>query len=109
MMRQSDRKDLFEERYEAASITARELEEEARLFAEEGDAIDKLAIVRNASDSSHLATPIGGQSRSTSSTDAARKNKRDTHYFDVDVRFRSVHVPMRIPLSTFEEEVGDVS
>jgi hypothetical protein len=36
-------------------------------------------------------------------------NKLDTHYFDTFARFKTLSIPIRIPLSTFEEEVGDVS
>lgn len=36
-------------------------------------------------------------------------NKRDTHFFDTSARFKGLNIPIRIPLSTFEEEVGDVS
>lgn len=105
MMRQSDRKDLFEERYEAASATAREMEQEALALAEDEGAL----MSRNPSDSSHLTTPSSGGGQTRSGSDTGRKGKRDTHFFDVDVKFRKMHVPMKIPLSTFEEEVGDVS
>ncbi len=36
-------------------------------------------------------------------------NKRDTHFFDTSANFKGLNIPIRIPLSTFEEEVGDVS
>lgn len=36
-------------------------------------------------------------------------NKRDTHFFDTSANFKGLNIPIRIPLSTFEEEVGDYS
>lgn len=103
LMRQSDRKDLFEERYDAASASAREMELEAAAMGGDGEGLE---LARRGSRSSHLTTPSIGPGRTTPE---GRKGNRDTHYFDVDVRFRRINVPMKIPLSTFEEEVGDVS
>lgn len=34
---------------------------------------------------------------------------RDTHFFDTRIVYRSIPIPIRLPLTTFTEEVGEVS
>lgn len=34
---------------------------------------------------------------------------RDTHFFETEARFKKITVPIRIPMTIFEEDVGDVS
>lgn len=38
-----------------------------------------------------------------------KRVSKDTHYFETGAWFRGISVPIRIPLATFDEEVGDVS
>lgn len=38
-----------------------------------------------------------------------KKMSKDTHFFETGAWFRGISVPIRIPLGTFDEEVGDVS
>ena len=33
---------------------------------------------------------------------------KDTHWFDTKVEFRNIKVPIRIPMTTFDEDVGEV-
>lgn len=118
LMRQSDRKDLFKDRYEIASATARELETEAAFLADSGgldalrprpgsgSGLGSADMLRKGSSSSSLTAPAptaGGR------LTPERKGMRDTHFFEADVRFRRINVPMKIPISTFDEEIGDVS
>lgn len=56
---------------------------------------------------SRAATPGPGLSSSLSGPGARRP--RDTHFFDTKVRYKGVNLPIRIPLATFSEEVGDYS
>lgn len=110
IMRLSDRKDLFNDRYEAAIVQMREAMELAASAAEEdgmgmtGGASAAMAR-RGSSASSQLAVPPNGQGRLT----PERKGMRDTHYFDTEVQFRKIRMPMKIPVSVFSEEIGDVS
>ena len=34
---------------------------------------------------------------------------RDTHWYETKVEFRGIKVPIRIPMTTFPEDVGEVS
>lgn len=38
-----------------------------------------------------------------------RKRPRDTHFFDTSAEYIGLNIPIRIPLSIFPDEVGDVS
>ena len=38
-----------------------------------------------------------------------KKISKDTHYFETEAWSRGIKVPIRVPLGTFDEEVGDVS
>ncbi|SPO26732.1 uncharacterized protein UTRI_04039_B [Ustilago trichophora] len=46
----------------------------------------------------HSASPLPGSAR-----------PRDTHFFDTVLTYRSVPLPIRVPLTTFPEEVGEYS
>jgi hypothetical protein len=47
----------------------------------------------------------------TSSDESARNIPfiKDTHYYDTAITYRSLTLPIRVPLFTFDEEVGEVS
>ena len=64
----------------------------------------------------HLATPQSKHGRLTPDTGyAAEQPKRrgglnqDTHFFDTEARFKKITVPIRIPMTSFDEDVGEVS
>ncbi|SCV67839.1 BQ2448_5450 [Microbotryum intermedium] len=54
-------------------------------------------------DGSRSVTP------SASASLAVAKVSRDTHWFDSKITFNSLTIPIRIPVSTFPEEIGDYS
>jgi hypothetical protein len=41
--------------------------------------------------------------------EAERGLPRDTHWYETKVEFRGIKVPIRIPMTTFDEDVGEVS
>ncbi|WVR06325.1 hypothetical protein IAU60_003356 [Kwoniella sp. DSM 27419] len=68
----------------------------------------------------HLATPpskeAGLSSENTSTQaqllgDTAKRRgvPRDTHFFETEARFKKITVPIRIPMTVFDEDVGDYS
>ncbi|WVF69207.1 hypothetical protein IAT40_003983 [Kwoniella sp. CBS 6097] len=76
-------------------------------------------MVRKGSASSsqfYLATPPSREGRLTPDTGggggegAKRKGvPRDTHFFETEARFKKITVPIRIPMTVFDEDVGDYS
>ncbi|WVQ65758.1 uncharacterized protein L199_003936 [Kwoniella botswanensis] len=79
-------------------------------------------MVRKGSSSSqqfHLATPPSREGRLTPdvgyggvTTGNHGKRKgvpRDTHFFETEARFKKITVPIRIPMTVFDEDVGDYS
>ena len=68
------------------------------------------------SSQSHLATSQSKAGRLTPDTGyAAEQPKRpgglpkDTHFFDTEARFKNITIPIRIPMTSFDEDVGEVS
>lgn len=51
---------------------------------------------------------LPGNERSTTPMPHAGRPK-DTHYFETRITYTGIPLPIRIPLSTFPEEIGDVS
>ncbi|WVW84697.1 hypothetical protein I302_106731 [Kwoniella bestiolae CBS 10118] len=78
-------------------------------------------MVRKGSSSSqqlHLATPPSREGRLTpdmgygtgDQSQSKRKGvPRDTHFFETEARFKKITVPIRIPMTVFDEDVGDYS
>ncbi len=58
--------------------------------------------------SAHYPLGLGRPRLPTKTSGSIQQTKRDTHYFDTSAKFRGMNIPMRIPLSIFEEEVGEV-
>jgi hypothetical protein len=50
-----------------------------------------------------------GMSRAASSMGGSARRPRDTHYYETKILFDRVNLPIRVPVATFPEEVGDVS
>jgi hypothetical protein len=85
ILRASEQTDLFEEKFRS-------------LTSQTGDQVDP---VNNKSAATLLPT-LAGNSRNISVP-------KDTHFFETQTFFENVKVPIRIPMTTFEEDVGDVS
>jgi hypothetical protein len=49
-----------------------------------------------------------GMSRNASSMGGNTRRPRDTHYYETKILFDKVNLPIRVPVTTFPEEVGDV-
>ncbi|KAJ1600348.1 hypothetical protein NDA14_006775 [Ustilago hordei] len=67
---------------------------------------------RRASTANSVAGMAGSQGRrsiSTSTSPLPGAKPRDTHFFDSVLTYRSVPLPIRVPLTTFPEEVGEYS
>ncbi|WWC88583.1 uncharacterized protein L201_003495 [Kwoniella dendrophila CBS 6074] len=90
----------------------------------------RMGMVRKGSSGStsqaHLATPPSKEGRLTPDTgtnysyanptiaDQHNHTKRkgvprDTHFFETEARFKKITVPIRIPMTVFDEDVGDYS
>lgn len=50
-----------------------------------------------------------GSSANSSSATARIRGLRDTHFYDTEVNYNNIALPIRLPLSAFENEVGDYS
>lgn len=62
----------------------------------------------------HLGTPSSKEGRITPEFGYGEFGRRkgvprDTHFFETEARFNKITVPIRIPMTIFEEDVGDVS
>lgn len=62
----------------------------------------------------HLRTPSSKEGRITPEFGYGEFGRRkgvprDTHFFETEARFNKITVPIRIPMTIFEEDVGDVS
>lgn len=106
LLRHSDRKDLFQSRFGQP--------ESADDASETGHSIEG----RPASTSSS-SRPVILRKESSSSTQTyggyadskpTRKGvPRDTHFYETEAKFRKITVPIRIPMTVFDEDVGDYS
>ena len=133
LLRNTDRKDLLEERFAQAWADAQDSSLGSGLKEQFDDADD----LEGGSMSSHhhgrsslssrSSRPVGSRKMSTSSiqtpfatppsknghlTESLERRKgvpRDTHFFETEARFRKITVPIRIPMTVFEEDVGDYS
>jgi len=135
LLRQTERKDLFAERF---AINGNEAGPGSREMFEETDENSSVSshqqhqqTLRN-SISSRISRPAQGRKLSDSSsliqrTPSIREGvfapdvpaqplpkrrrtvQRDTHYFDTEVTYGNATAPMRIPTALFPDDVGDVS
>ncbi|GAC99096.1 hypothetical protein PHSY_006694 [Pseudozyma hubeiensis SY62] len=153
VLRGSDRRDLFEERFVAAqrsevdttpisstptgeietsrssptdgaSIeTSRRRTDSTSTFSSETKSLKKklstaslrpaLGARRGSSANSIVGVAAGASDRKSISNPAmlpsGSARPRDTHYFDTLLTYRNVALPIRVPLTTFPEEVGEYS
>ena len=139
LLRQTERKDLFADRFAAdrndGDTGSRELfeetEEDSSASSHQQHQSHHQQTLRS-SMSSRASRPPQGRKLSDSSSliqrtpsvregvftpDAPtqthlkrrRTNQRDTHYFDTEVTYGNATAPMRIPTALFPDDVGDVS
>lgn len=118
LLRQTDRKDLLETRFleakEAANL-APSVIDDSSIQEQPQDANGDHE--RKGSVSSSVRPPMGRKGSSASSsfpgggsdlmTDKRRNVPRDTHFFETEARFRQITVPIRVPMTVFDEDVGD--
>ena len=73
-------------------------------------ASDTSAVSGFSSASTPSTGAIGMQRQGSNFSTHASRNKglRDTHYYDTSVSYNGLTLPIRYPLGTFPEEVGDV-
>lgn len=129
VLRCSERRDLFEEKFindenssfppsSAKALAARDSaganiqEDRPNHLGVPGGDTDQQSRSRVASDNSNAS--VAGEARSSSgkpaiSTGPKSKTLRDTHYFETSVYYNDLSLPIRVPLYTFPSEVGDVS
>ncbi|WVQ96709.1 hypothetical protein IAU59_003816 [Kwoniella sp. CBS 9459] len=135
LLRSSERKDLFEEKFgitEPLSGT-KEIFDDINIPGSAGDQYvsgdgqdgtggsrktmstsSGVRMVRKGSASSsqfYLATPPSREGRLTPDVEGAKRRgvPRDTHFFETEARFKKITVPIRIPMTVFDEDVGDYS
>ncbi|ORY28496.1 putative cell polarity protein [Naematelia encephala] len=104
LLRASDKKDLLEERFGLEN---------------EEDGIENLSTEgkppplprKGSTGSVQFNKPqLGGYHSTTSDIEPKRKGvPRDTHFFETEARFKRITVPIRIPMTVFDEDVGDYS
>ncbi|GAA99631.1 uncharacterized protein L969DRAFT_86901 [Mixia osmundae IAM 14324] len=124
VLRVSDRADLFEDRFPADTLVATPSRPDMELQSGPHDEDDfpKTPTMNNLtpgnlwSERRPTITPADFAARSAShaqrhSTPAYKSSRRsrDTHFYETSVRYAEFDLPVRIPLATFPEEVGDYS
>jgi hypothetical protein len=99
LLRSSERKDLLVEKYQ---------DELSRLYAATGG--DEGRRTRQSSSSSAMPSvfEMDKQRKDSLQDPSERSLPRDTHWFETKVEFRGIKVPIRIPMTTFAEDVGEV-
>lgn len=115
LLRQSDRKDLFGSRFGLHDVGDESEAISSTMSSAHGH--DTASKGRTASNGSSVR-PSMIRKGSTSSSSVVQGDSslihrrgvpRDTHFFETEAKFRKITVPIRIPMTVFEEEVGDVS
>ena len=123
LLRQSEQRDVLAERYlEATGVQSSSNQELSEDLEEKGSASSHQirGSSKSSRDSHHTAESITRDLTQTSSQAHApspipkdpRKRPRvprDTHIFETEAQFAHVTVPIRIPMTVFDEDVGDVS
>lgn len=112
LLRQSDRKDMFASRFGVSETAVDDADATTADVSSITDASTRAASV------SSSTRPMATRKDSTSSsqvymsyndTPTRRGVPRDTHFFETEAKFRKITVPIRIPMTVFEEDVGDYS
>ena len=135
LLRTTDRKDMFEERFglHAQEVLADPATGSEATHDESGgvnmgrlgsssssrgtssaaghEGLRKGSTGSSQAHAARLTTPPSREGRATPDIgDGRRKGvPRDTHFFETEAKFRRITVPIRIPTTAFDEDVGDVS
>jgi hypothetical protein len=136
VLRSSERKDLFEEKFVNSSVvdpgpsslSVKRTSHGMPPMAQTGVAenplhantpgvssditVEGAAVRARVGSDNAIAHPSGlvrDAAKSTILHGSTSKGPRDTHYFDTNVVYNELTLPIRIPLYTFPDEVGDVS
>ena len=121
LLRQSEHKDILIERYleeikpahtEDDFDQTENLDDGDRSPKRQSRSADTGRISRQSMGSRKLSSGSSQFHAASSSTKEARRRKgvpRDTHVFETEAQFAQVTVPIRIPMTVFDEDVGDVS
>ncbi|CAK9781024.1 spindle pole body interacting protein [Cutaneotrichosporon oleaginosum] len=110
LLRQSDRKDMFEARFG----------QHAPQTAADDDTADVSSIAEASTRAPSISSsrpPVTRKDSSSSSqvymsyNDMPKRHgvPRDTHFFETEAKFKKITVPIRIPMTVFDEDVGDYS
>lgn len=115
LLRQSERKDMFEARF---GLPEQAIDDADGPTASTTDASStREPSQRTPSVSSSTRPPVGRKDSNSSSqvyisyndTPTRRGAPRDTHFFETEAKFKKITVPIRIPMTVFDEDVGDYS
>jgi hypothetical protein len=119
LLRQSDRKDclgfrfgLLENAMDNLSISEApesSVGHDSRDMAGSSIASSTLPSSMARKNSSASSSAYHGTPDLSSVPHARRGVPRDTHFFETEARFRKITVPIRIPMTLFDEDVGDYS
>ncbi|KAN0065157.1 hypothetical protein ACQY0O_001654 [Thecaphora frezii] len=137
ILRASDRRDFFEEKFindedrdgeaarsteEAAPPPTPSEAEKPRARADSGSTVSEevKSLKKKHSAASLLPVNLGARRGSSAVSMAdrrpsqpsplpARAKPRDTHFYDTTLGYRQILLPIRVPLTTFPEEVGEYS
>jgi len=97
LLRSSEQKNLLVEKYE---------EELNKLYQEDGEG----RRTRQSSAGSVMHSVFEKDRDRRKDVEEVEKSlPRDTHWYETKVEFRGIKVPIRIPMTTFAEDVGEVS
>lgn len=110
LLRQSDRKDMFENRF-GQQHTAHAAEDDGAEVSSIAEASTRAPSI------SSSRPPVTRKDSSSSSqvymsyNDMPKRHgvPRDTHFFETEAKFKKITVPIRIPMTVFDEDVGDYS
>lgn len=118
LLRQTERKNLLDERFGVEVGSPRPEPQEVLGDASDGGSMSPHPFAES-SGSSRQSYQTGRKLSSTSvQTTGARPTSgkrprrgvpRDTHMFEAEAGFKGITVPIRIPMTVFDEDVGDVS
>lgn len=101
LLRSSERKDLLVEKY---------IDEINKLYIEEeGDGSGKRTRQSSGSSMMYSVFEKDRDRRVDGGEEVERSLPRDTHWYETKVEFRGIKVPIRIPMTPFAEDVGEVS
>lgn len=103
LLRTSERKDMLIERYE------QELQQGQQVDMDDILSLEHVHTARPDSGSSIIHSVFDTDRKPGDSRQSSRALPKDTHWFDTKVEFRNIKVPIRIPMTTFDEDVGEVS